>query len=90
MTNQIPAVDSRNTSSDALLVGFKSVLASSNPTMTLHFWYIFTNKDFKSQITLQFQITYFQPSSKTSLDNSLWSLQVKVHNLSFNHANSIC
>ena len=40
-----------------LLCASKSVVASSNPTMTLHFWYI-TSKDLKSQITLQFQVTY--------------------------------
>ena len=62
---------------------FSLHLAFSNPTMTLPIWYIFTSKDFKSQITLQFLINSFVPSSKTSLDKSSWSLQVKVDNLSF-------
>ena len=51
--------------------------------MTLPFWYIFTSKDFKSKVTLQFSITSFVPSSKTSLDKSLWNLKFKVENLSF-------
>ena len=62
---------------------FSLHLAFSNPTMTLPIWYIFTSKDFKSQITLQFLINSFVPSSKTSLNKSSWSLQVKVDNLSF-------
>ena len=65
------------------LIAFKNVLAPSNPTMTLPSWYIFSSKDFKSQINLQFWITSFVQSSKTSLAKSLWSLQVKVNNLSF-------
>ena len=51
--------------------------------MTLPFLHIFSSKDFKSQITLQFSITFFVPSSKTWFAKSLWSLQVKVDNLFF-------
>ena len=47
MIYQIAFVDSRKTSSD-VLTAFKIVSVSSNLTMTLSFWYIFSSKDFKS------------------------------------------
>ena len=55
------------------LTAFKNVLAPFNPSLTLSFWYIFSSKDFKPQITLQFSVTAFVQSSKTSFAKSLWS-----------------
>ena len=85
MINQIFVVDIAALSV-MLLTAFKNVLASSNLAMTLSFWYISTNKNFKPQITLHLSITSFVLSSKTSLDKSLLNLQVKLDNLSLTMA----
>ena len=57
-------------------------MVSSNLTITLPFWYIFSCKDLKSQITLEFSIPSLVQPSKTSLAKLLWSLLVKLENLS--------
>ena len=72
------------------LTAFKNVLVSFNPTMALSFWYIFSSKDFKSQINLQFSITSFVQPSKTSFAKLIWSLLVKVLKFLLHHANSVC